>query len=72
MRRLRRVRTPYWSAIVPDPTKRERNSNPENMILLPLPSCSPELNFKKNVWSYLRQNIFRARIYDDYDDIVQA
>ncbi len=45
---------------------------PDNIILLPLPPYSPELNPMENVWEYLRANKLSARVWDDYDAILQA
>ena len=45
---------------------------PDNITLLPLPPYSPELNPMENVWHYLRENIFCSRVWDTYDDIVDA
>jgi transposase len=45
---------------------------PENITLLRLPPYSPELNAQENVWQYLRQNYLAGRIFDEYDDIVDA
>lgn len=45
---------------------------PENISLLPLPPYSPELNAQENIWQYLRQNYLAGKIFDTYDDIVDA
>ena len=45
---------------------------PANLTLLSLPPYSPELNPMENVWDYLRQNKLCARVWDTYDDIVEA
>ena len=45
---------------------------PPNITLLRLPAYSPELNAQKNIWSYLRQNDLAGRIFDTYDEIVNA
>jgi hypothetical protein len=37
-----------------------------------LPPYTPELNPMENVWDYLRQNKLCARVWDTYDDIVEA
>ena len=45
---------------------------PANISLLPLPPYSPELNPAENIWQYLRQNQLANRIFENYDDIVEA
>jgi hypothetical protein len=45
---------------------------PENLSLLKLPPYSPELNAQENIWQFLRQNFLAGRIFDTYDDIVDA
>jgi transposase len=45
---------------------------PDNITLLTLPPYTPELNPMENVWDYLRQNKLCARVWDTYDDIVEA
>lgn len=45
---------------------------PDNITLLPLPPYCPELNPMKNAWLYLRQNILCSRVWNTYDDIVEA
>jgi transposase len=45
---------------------------PDNIVLLPLPPYSPELNPMENVWDYLRQNKLCARVWDSYEVIVDA
>jgi transposase len=45
---------------------------PANMTLLTLPAYCPELNPMENVWDYLRQNKLCARVWDSYEDIVEA
>jgi len=45
---------------------------PNNIVLLPLPPYSPELNVMENIWSYLRQNNLCARVWDSYKQIVKA
>ncbi|MBV8458668.1 MAG: transposase [Acetobacteraceae bacterium] len=44
---------------------------PSNIVLLPLPAYSPELNPMENVWEYLRANKL-SRAWDDYDAILKA
>ena len=45
---------------------------PDNITLLPLPSYSPQLNPVENVWAYLRGNQLNRRVWDSYDEIVDA
>jgi len=45
---------------------------PDNISLLHLPSYSPELNPVENVWQYLKQNYLSNRVFDTYEDIVDA
>jgi hypothetical protein len=45
---------------------------PENVTLVPLPPYSPELNPVENVWEYLRKNKLSNRLYQTYEDIVEA
>ena len=45
---------------------------PDNIVLLPLPPYSPELNPMENVWEYLRANKLSRCVWDDYDAILRA
>lgn len=45
---------------------------PPNITLLPLPPYAPELNPVENLWAYLRSNQLSNRVFDTYDDIVDA
>ncbi len=45
---------------------------PENVSLLKLPPYSPELNPTENIWQFLRQNKLSNRVFNSYDDIVDA
>lgn len=45
---------------------------PDNIVLLPLPPYSPELNSMENVWEYLRANRLSAGVWDSYDEIIRA
>lgn len=45
---------------------------PDNVTPLLLPPYSPELNAQENIWQYLRQNHLAGRIFDTYDEIVDA
>ena len=45
---------------------------PDNIVLVPLPPYAPELNAMENVWEYLRGNKLSAKVWDTYEEIVQA
>ncbi len=45
---------------------------PRNLVLLPLPSYSPELNPTERLWLWLRSHHLANRIYADYDDLLHA
>jgi DDE superfamily endonuclease len=45
---------------------------PENITPITLPAYSPELNPVENVWEYLRKNKLANRLYETYEDIVEA
>jgi transposase len=45
---------------------------PGNIVLLPLPSYSPELNPIEKVWDYLRQNKLCSTVWDSYEQIIDA
>jgi transposase len=45
---------------------------PDNIPLLFLPPHSPELNPIENLFQFLRHNFLNARVYDTYEDIVDA
>ena len=45
---------------------------PDNVTLLHLPPCSPELNPVENVWAFLRGNALSNRVFDTYDEIVDT
>ena len=45
---------------------------PKNISLILLPSRSPELNPVENIWQYLRQTWLSNRVFETYDDIVEA
>lgn len=42
------------------------------LTLIPLPPYSPELNPIENVWEYLRQHKLANRLFETYEDIVDA
>ncbi len=50
----------------------ERLNIPDNIVLMPLPAYSPELNSMENVWDYLRQNKLCATVWDSYEQIIDA
>lgn len=45
---------------------------PDNIVLLPLPPYAPELNPVENVWEFLRGNLLSHRVWETYDDILEA
>ncbi len=45
---------------------------PPNLSLLHLPPYSPELNPVETIWAYLRGNKLSNRVFDGYDDVVDA
>jgi hypothetical protein len=45
---------------------------PDNIVLLPLPTYSPELNPMENVWEYLRANKLSRCVWQGYDAILNA
>jgi transposase len=45
---------------------------PKNITPIFLPSRAPELNPVENVWQYLRANWLSNRVFETYDDIVNA
>ena len=45
---------------------------PDNLSLLTLPPCSPELNPVENVWAYLRANKLAITVFNTYEEIVDA
>jgi transposase len=45
---------------------------PENIVLLQLPPYAPELNPVENIWQYLRGNALSHRVWETYEDIVDA
>jgi len=42
------------------------------MTMIFLPSRSPELNPVENVWQYLRANWLSNRVFETYDNIIDA
>ncbi len=45
---------------------------PDNVVLLPLPPYAPELNPVENIWQYLRQNHLSHRVWQTYQQIIDA
>ena len=45
---------------------------PDNITPVLLPARAPELNPAENIWQYLRQTYLSNRVFEDYDEIVQA
>ncbi len=45
---------------------------PENITVILLPSRAPELNPVENVWQYMRENWLSNRVFETYDDILDA
>jgi transposase len=45
---------------------------PGNVVLVPLPPYSPELNPVERVWLYLKERFLSHRLLEDYDAIVTA
>jgi transposase len=45
---------------------------PTNISPLFIPACSPELNAAENIRQYLRQTYLSNRVFQTYDDVVDA
>jgi transposase len=45
---------------------------PGNITPILLPSRSPELNPVENIWQYLRANYLSNRVFETYNDIIEA
>ena len=45
---------------------------PPNLSILYRPPYSPELNPQENIWQYLRQAYLFNRLFETYEDIVDA
>ena len=45
---------------------------PKNMTLIFLPSRAPELNPVENIWQYLRANWLSNRVFETYEEIIEA
>lgn len=45
---------------------------PENITIIKIPPSSPELNPAEKPWQYLKDNSLSNRIFDSYEEIVDA
>src|SRR5690242_15472445 len=45
---------------------------PDNIVLLPLPPYSPELNPMENIWAFLRANFLSHRVWNSSPEILHA
>ena len=45
---------------------------PKNITIILLPSRSPELNPVENIWQYIRQNWLSNRVFETYEEIIDA
>ena len=45
---------------------------PKNITPILLPSRSPELNPVDQVWQFLRGNFLSNRVFETYDEIIEA
>lgn len=45
---------------------------PKNITPILLPSRAPELNPVENIWQYLRANYLSNRVFETYDEIIEA
>jgi transposase len=45
---------------------------PTNITPILLPSRAPELNPVENIWQYLRANYLSNRVFETYNDIIDA
>lgn len=45
---------------------------PDNVMLLPIPAYTPEVNPVERIWLYLKERYLSLRLHDDYDAIVDA
>jgi transposase len=57
----------------PDGTPQTFSSPPlKNLSLIFLPSRAPELNPAENIWQFLRQNHLSTRVFETYEEILDA
>jgi hypothetical protein len=45
---------------------------PKNITMILLPSRAPELNPVENIWQYLRQTWLSNRVFNTYEEIIDA
>jgi len=45
---------------------------PKNLSILFLPPYSPELNPTENIWQFLRQTCLSNRVFENWEEIVDA
>ena len=45
---------------------------PKNLTIILLPSRSPELNPVENIWQFQRANYLSNRVFETYDDMLDA
>ena len=45
---------------------------PKNLSILFLPPYSPELNPTENIWQFLRQTYLSNRVFENWEEIVDA
>ena len=45
---------------------------PKNITMIFLPSRAPELNPVETIWQYLRANWLSNRVFETYDDVIEA
>ena len=45
---------------------------PDNITPFELPPRSPELNPQENIWQYLRQTWLSNRLFETYEEVVDA
>jgi len=45
---------------------------PENLTIMFIPPYAPELNPVENIWQFLRQNYLSNRVFETYEDILDA
>jgi len=66
------ARTRSWNSTALAGINSADGSGCRTISLLHLPPYSPELNPVENVWQYLKQDYLSNRVFDTYEDIVDA